>query len=84
MTDLFYLIKAVIESVKTAADIVMPCDGTVTQINDKLDDEPQHISIAAEAEGWLMEFRIEDSSQLEELLDETAYLEYLKETEDEM
>eukprot|EP00806_Schmidingerella_arcuata_P006279 Macronucleus_6713.p1 GENE.Macronucleus_6713~~Macronucleus_6713.p1 ORF type:complete len:149 (+),score=63.15 Macronucleus_6713:1-447(+) len=72
-----------IESVKTAADVYMPCDGTVTRINEELEDEPQQISIAAEEEGWLMEFEIEDSSQLDELLDEDSYKAFLETVEDE-
>ena len=55
-------VQCAIESVKTAADVYMPCDGTVTRVNEQLEDEPQHISIAAEDDGWLMEFKIEDKS----------------------
>ena len=54
--------QCAIESVKTAADVYMPCEGTITRINEELEDEPQKISIAAEDDGWLMEFEFGDSS----------------------
>ena len=44
-----------IESVKTAADVYMPCDGKIIKVNTRLEDEPQHISTTAEEDGWLME-----------------------------
>ena len=56
----------------------MPCDGKIIKVNEILEDEPQQISIAAEEDGWLMEMEIEDLDQLDELLDEAAYKEYLK------
>ena len=61
----------------------MPCPGKVVRINERLEDEPQHISIAAEEDGWLMEFNIEDASELEALLDEKSYLEYVDTLEED-
>ena len=61
----------------------MPCDGTITKVNGQLEDEPQAISIAAEDEGWLMEFEIEDDSQLNELLTESDYKSFLETLEDD-
>ena len=56
----------------------MPCNGKIIKVNEMLEDEPQQISIAAEEEGWLMEMEIDDLDQLDELLDEAAYKEYLE------
>ena len=50
-----YPVQCAIESVKTAADVYMPCDGKITKVNEVLEEEPQQISIGAEDEGWLME-----------------------------
>ena len=61
----------------------MPCDGTITKVNDQLEDEPQAISIAAEDDGWLMEFEIGDDSQLNELLTESDYKSFLETLEDD-
>ena len=67
---------------KTAADIYMPCDGSVTRVNEDLDEEPQKISIAAEEDGWLMEMKIDDATQLDELLDEKSYIDFCDTLED--
>ena len=61
----------------------MPCDGKIIKVNDVLEEEPQQISIGAEDEGWLMEMEIDDTTQLDNLLDEKAYLEYLETLEDD-
>ena len=61
----------------------MPCDGKILKVNEALEDEPQQISIGAEDEGWLMEMEIKDIAQLDNLLDEKAYLEYLETLEDD-
>ena len=61
----------------------MPCDGKITKVNEALEDEPQQISIGAEDEGWLMEMEIDDLSQLDSMLDEKAYKEYLDNLEED-
>ena len=61
----------------------MPCDGSVTKVNESLEDTPQSISIGAEEEGWLMEFEITDASQLDDLLDEKSYLAHLETIEED-
>ena len=61
----------------------MPCDGKIITVNPALEDDPQQISIGAESEGWLMEMEINDLSQLDNLLEEKDYLEYLETLEDD-
>ena len=61
----------------------MPCDGSVTKVNEILEESPQNISINAEQEGWLMEFEITDASQIDDLLDEKSYLAYLETIEED-
>ena len=63
---------------KTAADVYMPCDGKVVRVNNQLEDEPQKISIAAEDDGWLMEMEINDTAQLDDLLDEYTYMKHVE------
>ena len=75
--------QCAIESVKTAADVYMPCDGKITVINTNLEDEPQAISIGAESEGWLCELEVSNSSQLDDLLDEEAYQKYVEKLQEE-
>ena len=75
--------KCAIESVKTAADVYMPCDGKITKVNTVLEEEPQQLSVGAESEGWLIELEIDNMGQLEKLMDENAYAEYLDKLQEE-
>jgi glycine cleavage system H protein len=71
-------IFGVIESVKTAADLFMPVAGTITEKNVAAEDAPE--SIADDAfDSWLIKFEMNDPSELESLLDATAYTELIKE-----
>ena len=65
---------AVIESVKTAGGIAMPFEGTVVEVNTKLNDEPQAVNEDPLGAGWF--FKIKgDASLLNYLMDEAAYKE---------
>lgn len=64
---------AVIESVKAASDIYAPLSGEIHKINDALTDEPALVNQEAEDKGWLFEIKISDESELEKMMDETAY-----------
>ena len=76
------IIKCSIESVKTAADVYMPCEGKVTEVNSALESEPQKIGIGAESEGWLVKVAVTNSDNLKKMMDENAYKEFLKSLED--
>lgn len=69
---------AVVESVKTAAEVYSPLDGEVTAVNDALGDDMELISSAVNDKGWIVKLKISDASQAEGLMDETQYKEYLK------
>ncbi|AQX27770.1 MULTISPECIES: glycine cleavage system protein GcvH [unclassified Bartonella] len=64
---------AVVESVKAASDVYAPIDGEVIESNGALVDDPALVNEKAEREGWLWKMRIQDKTQLDELLDEAAY-----------
>lgn len=66
-----------IESVKSASDIYAPISGTITEINERLTDEPELVNSEAENEGWLIKISVSDSSELDELMDKEAYLNQL-------
>jgi glycine cleavage system H protein len=68
---------AVVESVKTAAEVYTPVSGEIVEINDRLNDEPEAIKISLE-EGWIAKIRMTDDSELDALMDEAAYNEYLE------
>jgi glycine cleavage system H protein len=64
---------SVIESVKTASDISIPMNGTVTEVNTRLADEPELVNNSPLNEGWLIRMEPENAGALEGLLDQTAY-----------
>lgn len=68
---------AVVESVKAASDVYSPVSGEVVESNSALADKPQTINEAAESEGWFMKVRISDPGELDGLLDEAAYRDFL-------
>eukprot|EP00980_Cylindrotheca_fusiformis_P031604 scaffold26676_cov137-Cylindrotheca_fusiformis.AAC.2 len=62
-----------VESVKAASDVYAPVAGSVLEINEALTDEPGLVNTNAEDDGWFIKLEIGDSSDLESLMDETAY-----------
>lgn len=72
----------VIESVKAASDIYAPIAGTIVEVNDALDGNPEILNEDPYGEGWIFKLANYDEEQLEELLDASDY-EALHEEEDE-
>jgi glycine cleavage system H protein len=64
---------AVVESVKAASDVYAPVSGEVTEGNAALADDPALVNGAAEGEGWFFKLRLSDPSELESLMDASAY-----------
>ena len=69
---------AVVESVKAASDVYAPVSGEVTSGNDALGDDPALINRDPEGEGWFFKLKLADPSELEALMDEGAYREWIK------
>ena len=69
---------AVVESVKAASDVYAPVDGEVVESNDALADDPALINRDPEGEGWFFKIRLDDPGEVEGLMDEAAYREWLK------
>ncbi|MFA7635042.1 MAG: glycine cleavage system protein GcvH [Bacillota bacterium] len=70
---------AVAESVKAAADIFAPIGGTVTEVNQALEDEPGLVNEDPMDSGWIARLDVDDVAELDDLMDEEQYEEYLKE-----
>lgn len=66
----------VVESVKAAADLLMPVSGEVTAVNEALIDTPEALN-SAPYTSWLVKITISDASQLDALMDAAAYKAYL-------
>lgn len=68
----------VVESVKAASDVYAPADGEVTAVNDALEGEPELVNKSAESDGWLIKLKLNDTSQLQGLMDDAAYKAHLE------
>ncbi len=61
-----------LESVKAASDLISPVSGTVTEVNEALEDEPELINQDA-YENWIIKVQMSDKSELDALMDAAAY-----------
>lgn len=68
---------AVIESVKTAGEILMPAAGLVTEINTTLADEPGKVNEDPLGAGWFFKFKANQASDLNSFLDDAGYKAYI-------
>ena len=69
---------AVVESVKAASDVYAPVAGEVIEGNPALADDPALINRDPEGAGWFFKMTLADASELEGLMDEAAYREWVK------
>lgn len=69
---------AVVESVKAASDVYAPVSGEVIEGNPAIADDPSLINREPEGEGWFFKLRLGDPGELDGLMDEAAYREWVK------
>ena len=67
-----------VESVKAVSELYLPVSGEIAAINESLEDAPELINNTPFSEGWMIEVKLDDSSQLDALMDKDAYLSTLK------
>ena len=71
-----------VESVKAVSELYMPVGGEVIAINSTLEDSPQLVNESPYGEGWMIDVRLTDPTEMDALLTRQAYLEMLgKESE---
>lgn len=68
---------AVIESVKSASDLLMPVSGEIIEINEELDADPGKVNEDAMGAGWFLKVKLSDESELDDLMDEASYQDIL-------
>ena len=68
---------AVVESVKAASEVYAPVSGEVIEVNAELEDDPELVNRAPTGEGWFMKIKISDPSQLDDMMDEAAYNDFV-------
>ena len=61
-----------VESVKAASDLISPVSGTVVEVNEALEDEPELINQDA-FENWIIKVELSDKSDLDNLMDAQSY-----------
>ena len=69
---------AVVESVKAASDVYAPVSGEVVEGNQAVADDPSLINSDPEGEGWFFKIRLDDAGEVDGLMDEAAYREWVK------
>ena len=72
---------AVIESVKSASDLLMPVSGVIVEVNEELDSDPGIVNEDAMGAGWFIKVKLSDESELDELIEEAKYMEGLEDSE---
>ena len=68
-----------IESVKSVSDLYAPVSGEVTKANEALDDVPETVNEDCYGEGWMIEVKLSDPSELDGLLSADDYEAFLAE-----
>jgi glycine cleavage system H protein len=69
---------AVVESVKAASDVYAPVSGEVIEGNSALADDPSLVNRDPEGEGWFFKLKLSDPGELDGLMDEGAYRDWVK------
>ena len=64
-----------VESVKAASDLISPISGTVVEINENIEEQPELINQDA-FENWIIKVQLSDKSELEGLMDDETYMKY--------
>ncbi len=68
---------AEVESVKAVSDVFAPLSGEILEVNEALADSPEKINEDPYGEGWLVKVRLSEPSEVDTLLDVSAYRELL-------
>lgn len=74
-----------VESVKSASEVYMPVDATITEVNNKLEESPQLINLDPLGKGWMVKFKLDGAKgkeQVETLFNLEQYEEFLKTDEE--
>ena len=67
-----------VEAVKTVSDLYMPLAGTVTELNEALEDNPEVINTDPYGDGWMIKITVTNPADYNDLLDAEAYTATIK------
>jgi len=62
-----------VEAVKTVSDLFLPLSGTIVEVNEALEDEPEKVNSDPYGEGWMIKLKMSDSTEIASLLSAEAY-----------
>jgi len=62
-----------VEAVKTVSDLFMPVTGTITEVNAKLESNPELVNSDPYGEGWMIKMTVADPADVQALMDAAAY-----------
>ena len=69
---------AVVESAKAASDVYAPIAGKIVAVNDTLSAQPDLVNASPERDGWFVKLKVANKSEVDALMDEAAYADYVK------
>jgi glycine cleavage system H protein len=70
-----------IESVKAVGDLLMPLSGEITEVNDKLVENPELVNSSPFEDGWMIKIKISHPIEIDELISVEQYKELVKSEE---
>lgn len=69
---------AVVESVKAASEVYSPVSGEIVDVNADIEATPAGVNEDAMGDGWFVKLRLSDPAELDKLMDEAAYSEFVE------
>lgn len=68
-----------IESTKATSSLIAPVTGRIVEVNEDLSESPEIINEDPYGKGWIAIIELDDTSELEDLMDSSEYLKYVEE-----
>ncbi|HYK55184.1 MAG TPA: glycine cleavage system protein GcvH [Flavisolibacter sp.] len=62
-----------VEAVKTVSDLFLPVSGSITEINPKLNSNPEFVNTDPYGEGWMVKMKVANTADVDGLMDAAAY-----------
>ena len=69
---------AVVESAKAASDVYAPIAGKIVAVNEALSTQPDLVNGSPEGEGWFVKIKVANKADVDALMDNGAYADYVK------
>lgn len=62
-----------VEAVKTVSDLYLPLNGSITEVNPKLNSNPEFVNTDPYGEGWMVKMKLNNAADADSLMDADAY-----------